>query len=202
MMPQAFDAGPAHALQEAAARPARGRGSAGTLPGVSRGAVSRPVEAGARRRGERRRVARIPARVRDGTVAFASAGVLGLLVLYAVAAPSVSLAAEVGPVVPRPGPASVAGRVLNASGGGLKGAHIEVRRAGRDAGTFGLSNAAGSFRVELPGSCAVYVISVRARAEGATVATTARRRLCPGDALPIDARVVTQGHFLWVPGPR
>jgi hypothetical protein len=161
------------------------------------------IEAGPRTRTERRRLARPPARIRDATVAFASAGVLGLLVLYAVAAPSVSLSATVGPVVPRPGPASVVlGRVLNSTGGGLKGAHVEVRRAGRIAGTFGMSNAAGAFRVRLPGSCAVYEISVRARAQGSTVATTVRHRLCPGDALPIDARVVTQGHFLWVPGPR
>jgi hypothetical protein len=191
-MPEALDAGP-HALQEIVARPAHevgaGRRSAVKLSGVSTGA-------------RHRRGTRPPARIRDAMVGFASAGVLALLVLYAVAAPSVSLAAKVGPVVPRPGPASVAGRVLNSSGGGVKGAHIEVRRVGRDAGAFGLSNAAGSFRVQLPGSCAVYEISVQARAEGSTVATTARRRLCPGDALPIDARVVTQGHFLWVPGPR
>jgi hypothetical protein len=129
--------------------------------------------------------------------------VLALLVLYAVAAPTASMRATVGQVVPRPGTAAVVlGRVLNSSGGGLKGARVEVRRTGRDAGTFAMSNAAGAFRVQLPGGCAVYEISVRARAAGSTVATTARRRLCPGDALPIDARVVTQGHFLWVPGPR
>ena len=191
-MREVFHAGP-HALQEVAARPAHevgaGRRSAGKLPGVSTGA-------------RHRRVVRPRARVRDVTVALVSAGVLALLVLYAVAAPSVSLKANVGPVVPRPGPASVVGRVLNSSGGGLKAARVEVRRAGRDTGTFATSNAAGAFRVQLAGSCAVYDISVRARAEGSTVTSTARRRLCPGDALPIDARVVTQGHFLWVPGPR
>jgi hypothetical protein len=146
---------------------------------------------------------RPPSRIRDATVAFASAAVLGLLVLYAVAAPTVSLRTKVGAVVPLPGPTSVVlGRVLNSSGGGLKGAQIEVRRAGRQARATGVSNAAGSFRVRLAGSCALYAISVRARAEGSNVTTTLRHRLCPGDALPIDARVVTQGHFLWVPGPR
>jgi hypothetical protein len=159
--------------------------------------------AGPHKHGEHRRVARPPACIRDATVAFASAGVLGLLVLYAVAAPSVSLTTSVGPVVPRPGLAAVVlGRVLDSSGGGLKGARIEVRRTGRDAGTFGMSNAAGAFSVQLPGSCAAYEISVRAPAQGSTVETTVRHRLCPGDALPIDTRVVTQGHFLWVPGPR
>jgi len=187
-------------LKDVAARPAR---DAGEFSGVSRRAMAPRIEAGPRAHGERRSVARPRARIRDATVALASAGVLALLVFYAVAAPSVSLSANVGPVVPRPGPASVVlGRVLTSSGGGLKGARVEVRRTGREAGTFALSNAAGAFRVELPGSCAVYEISVRARAEGSTVATNARRRLCPGDALPIDARVVTQGHFLWVPGPR
>ena len=141
-------------------------------------------------------------RLHDATVAVASVGVLGLLVLYAIAAPSVSLTASAGSVVPLPGPtAVVVGRVLTSGGGGLKGARIDVRRSGREAGT-GLSNAAGAFRVELPGRCAVYSVSIRARAQGSTVAATVRRRLCPGDALPVDARVVTQGQFLWVPGPR
>ena len=146
---------------------------------------------------------RRPSRIRDATVAFASVGVLGLLVLYAVAAPTVSLRTKVGSVVPLPGPTSVVlGRVLNSSGGGLKDAQVEVRRVGREARASGVSNAAGAFRVRLPGSCALYAISVRARAEGSNVGTSVRHRLCPGDALPIDARVVTQGHFLWVPGPR
>ena len=86
-------------------------------------------------------------------------------------------------------------------GGGLRGARIEVRRTGRVAGT-AVSDDAGAFRVSLAGSCAVYDISLRARTQGSTVTAATRRQLCPGDALPVDARVVTQGHFLWVPGPR
>jgi hypothetical protein len=151
----------------------------------------------------RRQEARSPrVPVRDATVAFASAGVLVLLVLYAVAAPSAGLTATVGQVVPRPGStALVQGRVIEPDGGGLDGARVVVRRSGRTAGA-ALSNDAGTFRVELSGPCAVYDISVRARALGSTVKTAARRQLCPGDALPLDVRVVTQGHFLWIPGPR
>jgi hypothetical protein len=65
-----------------------------------------------------------------------------------------------------------------------------------------VSDDAGAFRVYLLGGCAVYGISIRAHAVGATVETATRRQLCPGDALPVDVRVVTQGHFIWVPGPR
>ncbi len=141
-------------------------------------------------------------RARDVFVACASLGVLALLVLYAVAAPTATLSTDIGPVVPRPGSrAVVQGRVLETNGGGLRGARIEVRRTGRTART-AVSDNAGAFRVELPGSCAVYDISLHVRAEGSTVSAATRQQLCPGDALPVDARVVTQGHFLWVPGPR
>jgi hypothetical protein len=141
-------------------------------------------------------------RLHDATVALASAGVLTLLVLYAVAAPSTGLTATVGPIVPRPGSTAVVqGRIIEPDGGGLKGARVVVRRSGRPAGT-AVSDDAGAFRIELSGRCSAYDISVRARALGSTVGTHARRNLCPGDALPIDIRVVTQGHFIWVPGPR
>ena len=135
-------------------------------------------------------------------VAVASAGVLALLVLYAIAAPSVSMTASAGQVVPLPGrTAVVVGRVLSSGGGGLKGARVDVRAADGRRAT-GASSSDGAFRVALPGRCAFYTVSIRAAAQGATVAATVRHRLCAGDALPVDARVVTQGQFLWVPGPR
>jgi hypothetical protein len=141
-------------------------------------------------------------RVRDLLVACVSLGVLVLLVLYAVAAPTATLSTDIGPVVPRPGPTAVVqGRVLETNGGGLRGARVQVRRTGRTVGT-AVSDDAGAFRVELSGNCAVYDISLRVRAEGSTASAATRHQLCPGDALPVDARVVTQGHFLWVPGPR
>lgn len=160
------------------------------------------LEPSARGRVQRRKARSPQSHIRDVFVAGASAGVVGLLVLYAVAAPTAALRTDIGPVVPRPGSTAVVqGRVLAPDGGGLRGARIEVRRTGRTAGT-AVSDDAGAFRVSLAGSCAVYDISLRARTQGSTVTAATRRQLCPGDALPVDARVVTQGHFLWVPGPR
>jgi hypothetical protein len=139
---------------------------------------------------------------RDAVVAASSVAVLVLLVLYAVAAPTAKLTASFGPVVPRPGATAVVqGRVLEADGGGLEGARIVVRSRGRTAGT-ARSRDDGAFRVDLRGSCAAYRIAITARASGSEVDTATSRQLCPGDALPVDARVVTPGHFLWVPGPR
>jgi hypothetical protein len=140
--------------------------------------------------------------VRNVLVASASAGVLAFLVAYAFAAPSAELTASVGPTVPRPGSdAVVEGRVLAANGSGLAGARVEVERGGRTAAT-AVTQDGGGFRIELGGGCSVYAIAFRAEAEGAAVETVARRRLCAGDSLPVVARVVTHGHFLWVPGPR
>jgi hypothetical protein len=139
---------------------------------------------------------------RDVTVALASCGVVALLVLYALAAPTVSLSAKVGSVQPLPGQSAlVVGRVLGSDGNGVKGARVEAREIGRRT-IKGTSDSTGAFRVSLPGRCAVYTVSIYAPAQGSTVATKVQHRLCPGDALPVDARVVTQGQFLWVPGPR
>jgi hypothetical protein len=131
-----------------------------------------------------------------------SALVVAFLVLFALAGPSSDLTASVGPVVPRPGSSAVVeGRVLEADGGALAGAQIRVTEAGRRVGA-AVSDDEGSFRVELDGACSAYAISVRASVQGDDVVAGSTRRLCPGDALPVDARVVTNGHFLWVPGPR
>src|SRR5436305_709468 len=106
---------------------------------------------------------------RDATVALASAAVVAFLVFYAVAAPTARLSADIGPIVPRPGSAAVVqGRVIEPDGGGFKGARVTVRRAGRIAAS-GTSGDAGTFRVQVAGSCAVYDISVRALAEGTNV---------------------------------
>jgi hypothetical protein len=91
--------------------------------------------------------------------------------------------------------------MLAADGSGLEGARVEVERAGRTAAT-AVTRDDGAFRVELEGGCSVYAIALRTEAEGSPVEQVTRRRLCPGDSLPVVARVVTHGHFLWVPGPR
>jgi len=115
------------------------------------------------------------------------------------------MSASFGPVVPRQSPNPVVlGRVLGAGGGGLKGALISVGRAGEERPVAtATSDASGTFLVQLPGRCGLYDVSIVAHSDGATVRThDRRRRLCPGDALPVDARVKAEGHFLWVPGPR
>lgn len=141
-------------------------------------------------------------RLRDAWVALMSASVVALLIGYALAAPTAELAASIGQPVPRPGATAVVqGRVLEADGGGLEGARIMVRRGGSDAVT-DVSGDDGRFRVELAGGCASYSISLEADAAGSPVESESSRRICPGDAVPVLARVVTHGHFVWVPGPR
>jgi hypothetical protein len=140
--------------------------------------------------------------VRNAAVALVSVGVVAFLVAYALAAPTPDLRLTVSPVVPQPGATAVIqGRVLEPDADGLDGVRIEVRRRGAVSGS-GISDGAGRFRVDLRGACGVYDVALKANWQGATLEQRARRRLCPGDALPLDARVVTQGHYLWVPGPR
>jgi hypothetical protein len=140
---------------------------------------------------------------RDAWVALVSAGVVALLVLYAVAAPTSELSASIGQPVPRPGSTAVVqGRFLEADGSPLAGAHVDVERAGGGMTAKSVSADDGTFRVEVSGGCSAYTISLRADAQGSPVAAESQRRICPGDAVPVVARVVTQGHFLWVPGPR
>ena len=149
-----------------------------------------------------RRTGRTRRFLRDLTVASASALVVALLVGYALAGPTPELTAAVGPPVPQPGTkAIVQGRVLEADGSALDGARVEVLRSGRIAAS-AITGEAGTFRLALPGSCGSYRIVLEARTQDYYVETASHRRLCPGDALPVDARVVTQGHFIWVPGPR
>ena len=140
--------------------------------------------------------------MRNVAVAFASVAVLAFLIAYALAAPTPELTLSVGSVVPQPGTTAVVqGRVVEPDESGLGGLRIEVRRGGRIAAA-ALSDGTGRFRVDLTGRCGVYEVLLKARWQGSALESTARRRLCPGDALPLDARVVTQGHYLWVPGPR
>lgn len=140
--------------------------------------------------------------MRNVAVALASAGVVALLVAYAFAAPTPELTLTVGHVVPQPGASAVVqGRVVEPDASGLGGMHIEVGRGGVIAGR-AVSDRAGKFRIELKGVCGVYEVTLRATWQGSALERRTRRRLCPGDALPLDARIVTQGHYLWVPGPR
>jgi hypothetical protein len=140
--------------------------------------------------------------VRDVVVALSSLGVLALLVAYAVAAPTAELTATVGQPVPRSGATAVVqGRVQSPDGDAIEGAEVEVSRRGATVES-DVTGDDGRFRVELSGGCASYRISLRADAAGEHVGTDSMRRICPGDAVPVLAHLVTHGHFLWVPGPR
>jgi hypothetical protein len=140
---------------------------------------------------------------RNVVVACGSALVVGFLGAYALAAPTVKLSVSFGDAVPRPGSSAlVAGRVVAPDGNTFRGARVEVWRAGRLVAAQ-LSDRTGQFRIRLRGrGCATYTVSLHATAQGASVESDARRRLCPGDALPVDAHLTSYGHFLWVPGPR
>ena len=152
-------------------------------------------------RSRRRQAAPRRGLLRNATVALASAGVVAFLIAYAFAAPTPDLRLEVGDVVPRPGAAAIVeGRVIEPDASGLGGSRIEVRRGETSAA--GVSDGAGRFRVDLAGACGTYEVVLRTTWQGSELERRARRRLCPGDSLPVEARVVTQGHYLWVPGPR
>ena len=139
---------------------------------------------------------------RNIAVASASVLVLALLTGYALAGPTPELTLTVGPIVPQPGETAVVqGRFLEPDDGGLSGMRVLVRR-GRAIAAESVSDRNGRFRVELRGSCGVYRVTLRATWQGSSLAGGTQRRLCPGDALPLDGRVITQGHILWVPGPR
>jgi hypothetical protein len=78
--------------------------------------------------------------------------------------------------------------------------NVTVARGGEISAT-AVSDEAG-FRIDLVGSCGTYEIALRTSWQGSALEHRGRRRLCPGDSLPLDAPVVTQGHYLCVPGPR
>ena len=140
--------------------------------------------------------------MRNVAVAFTSAAVLAFLIAYALAAPTPELTLRVGDVVPQPGATAVVqGRVVEPDASGLGGLRIQVRRGGETAGA-AVSDRTGRFRVDLRSGCGEYEVLLKARWQGSALESNARRRLCPGDALPLDVRIVTQGHYLWVPGPR
>ena len=119
---------------------------------------------------------------------------------YALSGPGLKLAAAAADVHAHGGrQAVIHGRIVESNGGGLANAALEVRgpagtriaRAGRQ----------GFFRVDLLGSCATYRIALRAKSHGRELGTRLARRLCPGEELEVEARVVVDGHFIWMPTP-
>lgn len=140
--------------------------------------------------------------LRNVVVALTSVSVVALLLGYAFAGPTPGLTLSVGHVVPQPGATAVVqGRAVEPDASGLGGVRVNVLRGGAIAAE-AVSDRRGMFRVDLIGGCAVYEVTLQAKWRGSALEGEARRRLCPGDALPLEARVVTQGHYFWVPGPR
>jgi hypothetical protein len=91
------------------------------------------------------------------------------------------------------------GRILESNGGGLENAALEV--SGPTGTRIARAGKQGFFRLDLLGSCSTYRIALRARSHGRALATRLARRLCPGEELEVDARVVVDGHFIWMPTP-
>ena len=136
--------------------------------------------------------------VRDFATAVVSIAVVAFLVAYALTKPSVTLAAAANVEEHAGNDAVVAGRVLDSDGDGLAGAEVRAARPGGTA-LSARSGERGYFRLELPGACAVYDVDFAAAAHGSQLRKSLRQRLCPGDALEVDARIVADGQLLWMP---
>ena len=82
--------------------------------------------------------------------------------------------------------------------GGVGGATVLVSAPGREA-QVGTTVEDGTFRIGLGGPCSSYRLEVDARADGRALSTAATRRLCPGQALELEARVTSSSQLLWMP---
>lgn len=138
-------------------------------------------------------------RARDCAVALASAAVVAFLVAYALTSPSFRLEAAVAGIEGHAGrQAVVHGRVLEANGEAIADAEVRVHRPGAK-DQIGRSGARGYFRLDLRGSCARYAIVLLVRAEKRLLQKALNRDVCPGQAVELQARVVADGQFVWMP---
>jgi hypothetical protein len=136
--------------------------------------------------------------VRDVFVAAASAAVIGFLVFYAVSKPDVRFDLTLGAVEPYPAQVAVLhGRIVKADGEGV-GAQVTAQRRGAPRQR-ALTGERGFFRLELRSPCGSYDIAVAAQGSGRSFARRFTRRLCPGQALELDGRIVSTGNFIWIP---
>jgi hypothetical protein len=119
---------------------------------------------------------------------------------YALSGPGLELAAVAADVHAHGGrQAVIHGRILESDGGGIANAALEVRSP---TGTrIARAGEQGFFRLDILGSCATYRIALRAKSHGQELGTRLARRLCPGEELEVEARVIADGHFLWMPTP-
>jgi hypothetical protein len=123
--------------------------------------------------------------------------VMLFLAAYALSDPGLKLAV-VTDVGEHAGPQAVLhGRVLDSNGSGLAGASLAVH------GPRGTKIAAvgkqGLFRLDLLGACATYRVDLRGQSHGRALVTRLERRVCPGDELRLEARVVVDGQLIWMP---
>lgn len=138
-------------------------------------------------------------RARDGAVALVSVGVVAFLIAYALSSPSVEIDADVAAVEQHPGRhAVVHGRILEAGGDPVIDAEVRVERSGTSS-LVAHSGERGFFRIDVTGACARHRIVVSVREQDHPVATTFRRRLCPGDAVEVNARLSSASQLVWAP---
>jgi hypothetical protein len=138
-------------------------------------------------------------RARDGVVALGSVAVVAFLIAYALSSPRVEIDAAVAAVAQHPGRQAVLhGRVLDARGDGIAEAVVRIERPGSTA-VVAHSGDRGYFRVDLAGACAPYHVVLSVREQGQPAETAFDRRLCPGEAAEVDARVTSAAQFVWVP---
>lgn len=124
--------------------------------------------------------------------------VVAFLVAYALSSPTVEIDAAVAAVEQHPGRQAVLhGRVHDASGDGVADVEVRVERPGVRA-VVGQSGERGYFRVDVVGACNRYRVVLRLP-ESEDAATEFGRELCPGDAVEVDARLVSEGQLVWVP---
>jgi hypothetical protein len=138
-------------------------------------------------------------RARDGVVALGSVGVVAFLIAYALSSPRVEIHAAVAAVAQHPGRQAVLhGRVLEAGGDGITEAVVRVERPGSTP-LVARSGDRGYFRVDLAGACARYRVVLSVGEQDPPVEAAFDRRLCPGEAVEVDARVTSAAQLVWVP---
>jgi len=163
-------------------------------PKVKRGKKELPHS-----RTNRRALGSVGDRARDALVATVSVAVVAFLIAYALSSPRVEIDAAVAAVAQHPGRQAVLhGRVLDARGDGVAQAVVRIERPDSTA-LVAHSGDRGYFRVELAGACAPYHVVLSVREQGQPAETALDRRLCPGEAAEVDARVTAAAQFVWVP---
>jgi hypothetical protein len=124
--------------------------------------------------------------------------VMLFLAAYALSDPGLELAVVTGDVHEHAGAQAVVhGRVVDSNGDGLADAALAV--SGPTGTKIAEVDEQGFFRLDLLGACAAYRVDLRGRSHGRALVTRLERRLCPGDELEVDARVIVDGQLVWIP---